>query len=286
MVGVALPRSAEMLVALLGIVKAGAAYLPLDPTYPQERLEFMVDDVKPACVLTTAAHANRLPTRFLPILFESELQEHLTRQSILNPDSSGRKRKLSSQHLAYVIYTSGSTGVPKGIGIEHRNTVAFLTWAQDVFRADLSAVLASTSICFDLSIFELFAPLSCGGTVVIADNALQLPSLAAQQVTLLNTVPAAMSEFLRLKWNTESLRTVNLAGEALTSTLVEELQGIAGIRILNLYGPSEDTTYSTYWLCSAGPQRSIPIGRPIANTQAVSYTHLDVYKRQRFRSIE
>src|SRR5205807_8277284 len=109
--------------------------------------------------------------------------------------------KLNPENLAYVIYTSGSTGKPKGTGIEHRSAATFLHWAREVFAAeDLAGVLASTSICFDLSIFEIFVPLSWGGTVIVAQNALQLPQLRwTEKVTLVNTVPSAITELLRME---------------------------------------------------------------------------------------
>jgi non-ribosomal peptide synthetase component F len=172
------------------------------------------------------------------------------------------------QSLAYVIYTSGSTGRPKGVAIEQRSTVTLLQWAQTVYSpADLAAVLASTSICFDLSVYELFLPLSVGGTVVLAADALQLASAEWQtKLTLINTVPSAIAELLRLKGIPESVRVVNLAGEPLPQALVQQLYEQQTIeRVYDLYGPSEDTTYSTFALRT--PAGVATIGRPIANTQ-------------------
>src|SRR5262249_8180956 len=134
---------------------------------------------------------------------------------------------------------------------------------------ELAGVLASTSICFDLSIFELFVPLSTGGTVVLADSALTLPDLPqAETVTLVNTVPSAMAELVRQGRVPASVRTVNLAGEALTRQLVDAVytRTEAG-RVVNLYGPSEDTTYSTIADVAAHEEGAPTIGRPISNTQ-------------------
>src|SRR4029079_7957428 len=119
--------------------------------------------------------------------------------------------------------------------------------------ADLAGVLASTSICFDLSVFELFVPLAWGGMVILAENALALPALPARgEVTLINTVPSAMAELVRLEAVPPSVRTVNLAGEALRGALVRRVEALGSVpRVLNLYGPSEDTTYSTW--APAGP---------------------------------
>ncbi|MEW6306604.1 MAG: AMP-binding protein, partial [Verrucomicrobiota bacterium] len=160
------------------------------------------------------------------------------------------------------------------VAIEHRNTVSFIHWARTVFAPDeLAGVLASTSICFDLSVFELFVPLSCGGTVILAESALQLPQLPARdEVTLINTVPSAIAELLRLGGAPDSVHTINLAGEPLATGLVNQLYALPGIkRVYDLYGPSESTTYSTFTL----RQPDVPptIGRPIANTQVYLLDH-------------
>ena len=146
--------------------------------------------------------------------------------------------------------------------------VALLHWARSVFTPEeLSGVLASTSICFDLSIFELFVPLSWGGKVILVENVLQLPSCSGRhQVTLINTVPSAMTELLRINGLPESLRTVNLAGEPLRSDLVEQIYGCGNVnKVYDLYGPSETTTYSTFTLRASNQPATI--GRPIANSR-------------------
>ena len=152
--------------------------------------------------------------------------------------------------------------------IEHRSAVAFLSWAHDIFTDDdLAGVLASTSICFDLSVFELFAPLTSGGRVILVENALALGQLDhAVEPTLINTVPSVMAELLRLRKFPRSIRTVNLAGEPLTTSLVEAtFQHTSALQVYDLYGPSETTTYSTHARRAVGGIQTI--GRPIANTQ-------------------
>ncbi|MGH8772293.1 MAG: amino acid adenylation domain-containing protein, partial [Burkholderiales bacterium] len=174
---------------------------------------------------------------------------------------------VEANNLAYVIYTSGSTGRPKGVAIEQRSAVALLSWAADTFAPEQWAgTLASTSICFDLSVFELFVPLSVGGAVILVKNALELPNLkCADQVTLVNTVPSAAVELLRIDGLPASVRTVNLAGEPLSTELVRQLYDQGIDRVYDLYGPTEDTTYSTFALRSR--HGGATIGRPIANTQ-------------------
>ncbi|HEY9422715.1 MAG TPA: amino acid adenylation domain-containing protein, partial [Thermoanaerobaculia bacterium] len=242
-VGVFLQRTPRLLVAMLGILKAGGAYVPLDPAYPQERIEAILADSEAPVVITE--EMMRTDPVDLPEL------EPL-------PVRMGR--------LAYVIYTSGSTGRPKGVAIEHRSVSALMHWSRESFSdAELAGVLASTSICFDMSVFELFAPLAWGGTVILADNALALPHIPAKdEVTLIDTVPSAMAELLRQGAVPKSVRTVNLGGEPLRGVLARGVHALGTIeRLLNLYGPSEDTTFST--IAEVGPEGEPTIGRILAN---------------------
>jgi len=273
LVGVCLERTAAMVVGLLAILKAGGAYVPLDPAYPKQRLSFILEDARVPVLLTQDSLRNDL--RFeIPNLKIVRLdpQGNATRNTRPEPLPHSVFRLpqtvVASDNLAYVIYTSGSTGRPKGVAIEHRSAVVFIHWAKRTFAPEeLAGVLAATSICFDLSVFELFVPLSWGGTVVLAEHALQLPGLPARrEVTLINTVPSAIAELLRMGAVPESVRTVNLAGEPLSTRLAQQLYDLRTIRkVYDLYGPSEDTTYSTFVLRS--PHGPATIGRPIANTQ-------------------
>ncbi|MCC5667070.1 amino acid adenylation domain-containing protein [Nostoc sp. CHAB 5784] len=323
-VGICLERSVEMVVGILGILKAGGVYVPLDPGYPESRLRWILDDARVPILLShaqthrqgsalgsqrgllprgdalahSAALASLLPRgdakserasggfpherlasgfadlKRLPrteeierVIYLDEDWEAIAENSVSNPVTN-----LTPENLAYLIYTSGSTGKPKGVMIEHRNPVCLLYWAREVFSADaIAGVLASTSICFDLSIFELFVPLSWGGKVILAENALALSNLPAKnQVTLINTVPSAIAQLLQLNAIPNSVQTVNLAGEPLSWRLVQKLEELPHIQqIFNLYGPSEDTTYSTYvQLKGVTPITPSPtIGQPIANSQ-------------------
>ncbi|HSK80756.1 MAG TPA: amino acid adenylation domain-containing protein, partial [Thermoanaerobaculia bacterium] len=263
-VGVCLRRSERMISTLLGILKAGGAYVPLDPAYPRERLELILTDSGARLVVTEGGTAPDLAAftegRAHRVLLDAEA---IARESGRNPE-----RTAGPGNLAYLIYTSGSTGRPKAVAIEHRSPVVLVHWAWEVFPpADLSDVLAATSIGFDLSVFEIFVPLSWGGRVVVAENALALPALpAAGEVTLINTVPSAIAELVRAGLVPESVRVINLAGEPIPPALVEAIHALSPPRRLyNLYGPSEDTTYSTFALLAEGSEA--PIGRPLADTR-------------------
>jgi amino acid adenylation domain-containing protein/thioester reductase-like protein len=263
LVGICVERSLEMIVGLLGTLKAGGAYVPLDPTYPSDRLGFILEDAQLSILISQQSLKESLPPHQAQTV-NIEDWHILSLQSTENVVSN-----VQPDNLAYVIYTSGSTGKPKGVAIEHRNTTAFISWAKAFFTPkQLEGVLASTSLCFDLSIFEIFVTLSCGGKVILAQNALQLPELsAASQVTLINTVPSAIAALLRMKAIPPSVNTVNLAGEPLQNIIVQKLYELDHIhQVFNLYGPSEDTTYTTVALIEKGYVDIPPIGVPLPGT--------------------
>ena len=260
-VAVAGRRTPSLVVAILGVLKAGGAYVPLDPDYPAERLAFMLEDSGASALVTEEALLAALPPFTGPVVLLDRPPETA---------AAAAARRPAPGNLAYLIYTSGSTGRPKGVAIEHRSAVALLGWARRIVSgAELAGMLASTSICFDLSVFELFAPLAAGGRVILAANALELPRLgAAGEVTLVNTVPSAIAEVVSRGGIPASVRTVCLAGEPLLGPLVRRIEETGTVeRVLNLYGPSEDTTYST-WAEARGHGRPPTIGRPVAGTRA------------------
>jgi len=265
-VGICIDRNLDMLVALLGVLKAGGVYVPLDPAYPAERLQFMMEDSQAPVVITQASLKGRIQAgNTFAVCLDQESND------IANESSENGTWLEQRDGLAYVIYTSGSTGRPKGVAIQHSAAAAMLHWGRDVFSdQELSGVLASTSICFDLSVFEIFMPLSWGGRVILADNALELPRWKdTNQVKLVNTVPSAMRELVRMDGVPASVTTVNLAGEALPESLVEQIYQIRNVQqVINLYGPSEDTTYSTYVKLRRNTQERVSIGKPITNSQA------------------
>ncbi len=264
LVGICVERNLDMVVGMLGILKAGGAYVPLDPNYPQERLQFMLADAQVPVLLTQQHLVEILPEHGAQVVCLDDWE------AIAQFSSAPCSSDIKPDNLVYVLYTSGSTGRPKGVAIEHRSPVALVSWAKEVFTSEqIAGVLASTSICFDLSVFELFVPLCWGGKVILAENALQLPTLStAEQITLINTVPSAITELVRVNGIPNGVKTVNLAGEPLQNQLVQQIYQQDNIlQVFNLYGPSEDTTYSTFAAIARGTNTSPPIGRPIANTQ-------------------
>ncbi|WP_330207838.1 non-ribosomal peptide synthase/polyketide synthase [Pseudomonas sp. AM14(2022)] len=253
-VGVAMPRSEQLLIALLAVLKAGGAYVPLDPDYPADRVAYMLEDSRARVLLTEQAVALTLsvPGDTQVLLMD---QVSLSGYSTVAPQTA-----VQPDNLAYVIYTSGSTGKPKGVAIAHRNVMALIDWSAKVYsRDDIQGVLASTSVCFDLSVWELFVTLANGGSLIIARNALELAQLPARdQVRLINTVPSAIAALQRAGQIPPSVRIINLAGEPLKQALVEALYQQSTVEhVYDLYGPSEDTTYSTWTRRSAGGQARI-----------------------------
>ena len=187
LVAVCVERSAEMPVVLLGILKSGAAYVPLDPAYPQDRLEAMLEQSRSPLVISQRSLAARLPNHAARRVWMDDDSVTIQTRSKENPSCGA-----APEQLAYVLFTSGSTGVPKGVALEHRNAVSFVAWSKTVYAdEDLQGVLAGTSLNFDLSIFELFVTLCRGGKVIVAQHVLELPRLAAANEVTLGARPCS-----------------------------------------------------------------------------------------------
>lgn len=266
--GVCLERTPDLVLAILAVLKAGGAYVPLDPTYPKDRLDYILRQSR-ATVLLTTSHL--LKSCMPPELGESISVVCLdaSGESIARQPAQAPACAATPSNLAYVLYTSGSTGQPKGVQLEHKSPVALVEWARHLYSdEEIAGVLFSTSVCFDLSIYEIFVPLSRGGTIIMAQNALELPELPARnRVTLINTVPSAIAELVRLEAVPKSVCTVNLCGEPLTAALADAIyKTTSAKRVYDLYGPTEDTTYSTVAL--RRPGEAANIGRPLANKRA------------------
>ena len=263
-VGICLRRHIELVVSLLAVLKSGAAYLPLDPAYPKQRLMFMMEDAEMKVLVTQQEMRKILAGRGVRQIEVDAHREQIGARSKYNPS-----RTAGAGNLAYVIYTSGSTGNPKGVAIGHSSLATFLFWARSFFSDDeLGTVLASTSICFDISVIEIFFPIAFGGTSVLVENALQLAQDNGEnKITFLNTVSSVLRELLELAAVPESVRTVGFAGEAVPRDLKNKVCELPFVkRVCDLYGPTEDTVYST--VSELSMDEDITIGRPIWHTRA------------------
>ncbi|HEX6373134.1 MAG TPA: non-ribosomal peptide synthase/polyketide synthase, partial [Longimicrobium sp.] len=262
-VGICLPRTLDLVPAMLGVLGAGAAYVPLDPAYPRERLGYMLEDAGVTLVITDSTLADRLPEGGLATLLLDRERDALAAE----PDTAFESGVLP-ENLSHVIFTSGSTGRPKGVMIRHSSTVVLLHWLRETITdAERASVLFSTSINFDVSVAEVFGTLSWGGTLVLVENALELATLD-EPVVHVSMVPSAAAELLRSGGIPASVRTLNLGGEALPNALAQGLYALPTVeKVGNLYGPTEDTTYSTYSLVPRGADRVL-VGAPVANTRA------------------
>jgi len=272
LVGVFMERSLELVIALYGILKAGGAYVPLDPEYPSERLAFMISDTKVPVLLTQSHLVDELPEHQAQAICLDSGWEAIPAEGEQTPDSG-----VTAENLAYVIYTSGSTGQPKGVMIPHRAICNHMLWMQERFALNpTDRVIQKTPFSFDASVWELFAPLLVGGQLIVArpdghlDSAYLAQLMAEERVTILQLVPSQLRILLEepaLETCT-SLRLVICGGETLSADLPERLRARLAVEVHNLYGPTEATIDASSWLCETeGSQPSVPIGRPIANTQ-------------------
>ncbi len=276
LVGVAVERSLELMVGLLGVLKAGAAYLPLDPSYPADRLEYMIGDAQVPVLLTQQRLLPELPTGGARVLCLDAQWGAVSAESDARPGVEAEP-----ESLAYVIYTSGSTGRPKGSMLAHRGIVNRLLWMQEAYGLiPGEGVLQKTPASFDVSVWELFWPLMVGARLVLAkpgghqDSAYLAGLIAAERITTLHFVPSMLQVFLeepRLRECT-GLRQVIVSGEALPRDLADRFLSLPPLRdteLHNLYGPTEASVDVTAWACRVerGEARPVPIGRPISNVR-------------------
>ncbi|HEX2188134.1 MAG TPA: amino acid adenylation domain-containing protein [Longimicrobiaceae bacterium] len=262
-VGICLERTPELVAAMLAVLQAGGAYVPLDPAYPRERLGWMVEDAEVALVLTSTRLAGALPEGTRTVALDA-LRAEVEAKPAEAPESGALP-----ENLSHVIFTSGSTGRPKGVMIRHSSVVVLLHWLREtVTDEERASVLFSTSVNFDVSVAEVFGTLCWGGKLVLVENALELAALP-EPVAHASMVPTAAAELLRAGAIPQGLRTLNLGGEALPPELAQALYALGTVeKVGNLYGPTEDTTYSTYALVGRG-SGGVSIGRPVANTRAL-----------------
>ncbi|MDK1289723.1 non-ribosomal peptide synthetase, partial [Pseudoalteromonas umbrosa] len=263
LIGLCVQRSMDMVVGMLAILKAGGAYVPIDPTYPEDRIQYILEDANLSLVLSESGlqGITSMKTKWLAL-------DCLSLDEYCIENNQACSDEVKASDLAYVIYTSGSTGSPKGVMVEHRNVNALMHWASETYTpSQLNCVLAVTSMCFDISVFEIFAPLMVGGRVLIEQDLLALCETGiSKEISLINTVPSVMSAFLQAGKVPSSVEVINLAGEPLSQALVETLYKAGVKQVFDLYGPTEDTVYSTYAL--RAPDIEPSIGRPITNSRA------------------
>jgi len=271
-IGIAMQRSVELVVAILGVLKAGGAYLPLDPDYPSERLAYMVQDSGIELLLAHRATRATLDDRSRLVTLEIDGLD-FSGESDADPQVA-----LHGENLAYVIYTSGSTGKPKGAAIRHEALHSCMAWMQRTYgltRED--TVLHKAPFGFDVSVWEIFWPLTAGARLVVAnpgdqrDPARIVELIQRHQVTTLNFVPSMLQAFLAHEGIEASTRLKHIicGGEAMPAeTQKETLQRLRGASLQNLYGPTETTIHVTRWTCRDDGQSQVPIGQPISHTSA------------------
>ncbi|MFE7853266.1 amino acid adenylation domain-containing protein [Streptomyces sp. NPDC057403] len=270
LVAVALPRSADLVVALLGVLKSGGAYLPIDPDYPSARVDLLLDTADPALALTDRATAATVATGRAPVVHLDDLD--LTGPAVTVPDGPA-----GPDNLAYVMFTSGSTGTPKGVAVTHAGVVnGVLDLRRRTGVEAGSRMLAATSVNFDVSVFEIFTALTAGASVEIVRDVLELAERGSWSGTTLSAVPAVFTALLDqvaadgrpgLRLDVD---TVVFAGEALSHDLVRKVRAaLPGTRVLNAYGQTESFYTST---CTVPEQTTesgaVPIGTPLANMRA------------------
>ncbi|MCI0592382.1 non-ribosomal peptide synthetase [Chromohalobacter sp.] len=270
-VGIAAERSVELVVGLLGILKAGGAYVPLDPDYPAERLAYLIADSGIELLLTQQQLREVLPaTGGLSVLA-------LDRLDVAHHAATDPGVALHGDHLAYVIYTSGSTGRPKGAAIRHGALTNCMTWMQQAYQlTDADAVLHKAPFGFDVSVWEIFWPLSVGARLVIAqpgdhrDPERIIELIQRHDVTTLNFVPSMLQAFLDYPdvGSRTRLKHIMCGGEAVPAALQQDVfERLDGANLHDLYGPTEATIHVTHWWCRDDAHRQIPIGRPISGTR-------------------
>lgn len=274
LVGVSLERSPEMVIALLGVLKAGAAYVPVDPTYPQNWISFVLEDSRVWGVLANSATRNKLPQDLTNVVTIDEDEARIAAESAQSPSTS-------SSDLAYVLYTSGSTGMPKGVEGTHRGCLNRAAWMQEAYPFEAGEVCCQkTNLGFVDSVYEIFGPLLAGvPSVIIPQEVLRDPeellqTLARERVTRMVLVPSLLRMLLehapRLEERVPKLRLWSCSGEVLPTDLVVRFrEGFPGARLLNLYGSAEVAADATWHEVTEEDCRamSVSIGKPISNLQ-------------------
>jgi amino acid adenylation domain-containing protein len=261
LVGLCIHRTPAMLASIIGILKAGCAYVPIDPAYPKARQAFIVEDTAMPILVTQRNLVDNIPETQATLVFADD-------EEAVPETNPGLPQ--GSRSLYCILFTSGSTGRPKGVALEHRSVVNYMTWAHTVFPAEYCAgVSLASSICFDFSVFEMFGPLTCGGAIVLAENLLAVPTLPARErITFIHSVASVIGALLNVEGVPKSVRMVVSGGEQLVNNIVQDMYRLPHIeKMYNCWGPCETTINSAYYLTQKGATKNPPIGKPVANTQ-------------------
>lgn len=267
LVCIALNRSVQLVVILLAVLKAGAAYVPIDPSFPEHRVGYMVDDVEPKLIVVEDSTQTAFLSWKNVCLNVDEIRDIILSSSL---ETSNLEVDVQSDDLAYVIYTSGSTGKPKGVEISH-GAMSNLLYAmqREPGCSETDRLLAITTISFDMAVLELFLPLLCGATVVVTqtsevkDPGALLRLIEHHSITMMQATPTTWQMLLDVGWQGEpGLSKILCGGEKMPRRLAERLLSCAG-SVWNLYGPTEATVYASIW--KVRPEQNVAIGRPIAN---------------------
>ena len=263
LVPVCMERGLGMITAILGILKSGGAYVPIDPEYPEDRISYMLEDTAARIIISSKASRTKPgDNNKVTVISPDEDKPEIEKQSPDNPAVN-----IAANGLAYVIYTSGSTGKPKGVMIEHRNLYSFICWSKEEFASSrFDVVFASTSMCFDLSVYEMFYPLVTGKRVRIVRSGLEIQNYLDRETNILtNTVPVVIEHLLKEGADLSNISVINMAGEPISAYVQERLDADK-TEVRNLYGPTEDTTYSTIFRIKNN--EAVLIGKPISNSWA------------------
>ncbi|WP_298514635.1 amino acid adenylation domain-containing protein [uncultured Kordia sp.] len=237
LVGVCMNRSWELIAALIGVMQAGCAYVPLDPSYPEDRIKYMLKNSRAVITIVDAEQTANLCKDATELIQIDNLGNH--KSAVV---------KASANALAYIIYTSGSTGKPKGVAVEHRSAVAMSQSMRALFSdAELNGMLAAASVCFDTSVMEIMGTLALGGKIILAQNALDLNHIpAVAEVRTCVMVPSSVQALLSVEDLPSGIKTLIFGGEALKRSLVKQVFDQKSVsRVFNFYGPTEDTVFST-----------------------------------------
>lgn len=265
-VGVVLERSAQVVTVLLGVLKCGASYLPIDPEFPEDRISFMLEDSGAPFVVTSTTVSQKLSNLSSKRILINQLQAEIGAADPSNPEIS-----IQNDDQAYILYTSGSTGKPKGVMVSHENLLNFLLGMKRIFNTGIQTKLLSvTTISFDIAGLELYLPLISGGRIVLADanttksSKALIELLSTEDINMMQATPATYKIMLQDQWPANNSLVLLCGGEALSKNMADALLNKCG-RLFNMYGPTETTIWSTVKEMLPG-DAIVSIGKPIQNT--------------------